>query len=90
MKIYWQHVALILGLAAIAATALVFIPEHFYDKAGSALALVAADPVGTAAAATVIGTTLGTFIAFYRRALYTPPPSGTGTTTTSSTGEPRS
>jgi hypothetical protein len=89
MKIYWQHVVLILGLAVIALLGAVLIPEHAYDKIGSGLAIAVADPIGAVGAVAVLGSIVGGLVAAYRRALHTPPPS-IGTTTTRSTGEPRS
>jgi hypothetical protein len=89
MKIYWQHVVLVLGLAVVALLGAVLIPEHTYDKIGSGLALAVADPVGALGAVAVLGGIAGALVAAYRRALHTPAPS-VGTTVTRSTGEPRS
>ena len=90
MKDYYAHVALILGLAAIAVLGFAVIPEHAYDKIGGGLSVLAADPAGAAGGLAVLGVAVASFIATVRRALYTPPPAGTGTTVTKSSGEPRS
>lgn len=70
----WQHVVLILGLAALAVLGFAIIPEHAYDKLGSALSIVVADPVGAVGAGVALGSTIGGLLAAYRRALKTPVP----------------